>query len=646
MSATSANKENTNSKLVSEALIEIPEHTLLCKIGSGSYGEVWLARHTFGAFRAVKIVSRANFSHQRPYERELSGIQKFEPISRLHEGLMDVLFVGHRRDPDFFYYIMELADDVETGIQIDPSTYRACTMAEIMSGKHILPVRECVSLGLRLASALDFLHGSGLTHRDIKPSNIILAGGVPKLADIGLVTDLGETHSYVGTEGFIAPEGPGTIQADIYSLGKVLYELSTGKDRREYPALPAPRSDPREEREFLELNEILIKACRSDPRQRYDSAVDLQADLQLLQSGNSIKQLRFAQRRLKIATRLALATVIIAAFSLTGYGLAVRTYEREARLRQIADNEARKSGEIARFLENMLSGVGHDVARGLDTKLMNRILDRAAREAQIGLTNFPESKLEVFHALAESYRAVGAFDEAERMFRTNLNLTAQMHGEESLPSAKAMGELANIFTEKEDKSLYPEGVELASKAVLIRKKLLGPEHYDLTELLLILGDLQGRQNKLDEAETSFFQAWQLRRKISGDNDLSTAGALDALAAAVELEGNLEQAKKWFLEVLADRRRWMKETPNADRSLDVAHTAMHLGKHFASQKDHTTAARYFQEALELRKQWLGDHPETLSSLSDLAAALDHSGQSNEAEAFRAEEALLRERLRKP
>jgi len=47
-------------------------------------------------------------------------------------------------------------------------------------------------------------------------------GGQPKLADVGLVADLGNPQSLVGTEGYIPPEGPGTAQADIYSLGKVL----------------------------------------------------------------------------------------------------------------------------------------------------------------------------------------------------------------------------------------------------------------------------------------------------------------------------------------------------------------------------------------------------------------------------------------
>ena len=71
-----------------------------------------------------------------------------------------------------------------------------------------LPPAECVQLGLNLTLALGHLHRHGLIHRDIKPANIIFVGGIPKLADIGLVTSFADACSFVGTEGFIAPEGP------------------------------------------------------------------------------------------------------------------------------------------------------------------------------------------------------------------------------------------------------------------------------------------------------------------------------------------------------------------------------------------------------------------------------------------------------
>src|SRR5690348_17947170 len=89
----------------------IAEHALLCPIASGGYGQVWLARSALGTYRAIKLVHRSNFDHHRPFEREFAGIQRYEPISRCHEGLVDLLQVGRNEAEGYFYYVMELADN-------------------------------------------------------------------------------------------------------------------------------------------------------------------------------------------------------------------------------------------------------------------------------------------------------------------------------------------------------------------------------------------------------------------------------------------------------------------------------------------------------------------------------------------------------
>src|SRR5205814_6814754 len=138
-------------------------------------------------------------------------------------------------------------------------------------------------IALALTTAVGHLHKNGLVHRDIKPSNIIFINGLPKLADIGLVTDTDATLSFVGTPGYIPPEGPGKPQADLYSLGKVLYEMGTGRDRQDFPQLPADLREFSDPGAFVEFNEILLKACESDPRRRYQSACQMHKDLALLQ---------------------------------------------------------------------------------------------------------------------------------------------------------------------------------------------------------------------------------------------------------------------------------------------------------------------------------------------------------------------------
>ena len=257
----------------------VPDHELIRPIGSGSSGQVWLARNALGSYRAVKIVQEQRFQHRRHFEREFNGILKFEPVSRLHDGLVDILQVGRNEAAGYFYCVMELADDVVTGPTIHPPTYSPRTLEQDKARLERLPVSECVRLGTAIASALGFLHKHGLFHRDIKPANIIFVSGLPKLADIGLVTDAPEGRSRAGTEGFLAPEGSGTIRADIYALGKVLYEISTGKDRNEYPALPDMLGRHAETRDFLMLNRIILKACRAKPWQRYQTAEEMMCTL-------------------------------------------------------------------------------------------------------------------------------------------------------------------------------------------------------------------------------------------------------------------------------------------------------------------------------------------------------------------------------
>ena len=262
-----------------QLLPELPDHELLRRIGGGAYGEVWLARNVVKTYRAVKIVFRTKFDQAGPYEREFNGIRKFEPISRSHEGLVDILQIGRNDSAGYFFYVMELADDEHAGQAIDPVHYVPRTLQREIETRGRLPLEECQRIGLSLASALEHLHQHGLVHRDLKPSNIIFVGGIPKLADIGLVTEAGDGVSCVGTPGFIPPEGPGTSQADLFSLGKVLYAITMGKDPREFPDPVTELATLSDREGLLQMNAIILKACQPDRAQRYRSAAEMADDL-------------------------------------------------------------------------------------------------------------------------------------------------------------------------------------------------------------------------------------------------------------------------------------------------------------------------------------------------------------------------------
>jgi WD40 repeat protein len=343
-------------RLVSAPNFSIPDHELIRLIGRGSYGEVWLARSALGTLRAAKVVRKASFDSERPFLREFTGIQKFEPISRSHEALVDILQVGLNSAEGYLYYVMELADDAtaaESGEKHwTAETYEPRTLASEVAKYGPMPVDKAVRLFVNLASCIGHLHRRGLLHRDIKPSNVIFVAGQPKLADIGLVTEADGTRTFVGTEGFIPPEGPGTVSADLYALGKLMYEVVTGKDRHDFPSLPMHRDDPERDRALLELNVVLLKCCEPDLKRRYASADALQADLLILQSGQSIQRLQAFERRLRATRRVALATAALTLLAVAGVfferrreRVAEENLQASERLRIRAERAEREAGE-------------------------------------------------------------------------------------------------------------------------------------------------------------------------------------------------------------------------------------------------------------------------------------------------------------
>jgi serine/threonine protein kinase len=452
----------------------VPDHELLHHIGRGAYGDVWLARNALGALRAVKVVYRARFKDDRPYEREFHGILKYEPISRSHEGLVQVLHAGRDEARGCFYYVMELADaeseqvgkwesekvgsDRPASVSLahfptcPPASYSPRTLRSDLAGQERLPPVEAAQFVLRLAGALGHLHAHGLVHRDIKPSNVIFVGGQPKLADIGLVTDMGSSHSFVGTEGFIPPEGPGTPQADLYGLGKLLYELATGRDRMDFPQLPplanlkagrasrlpgerasasGPSALPRsagaggtpalldssaDAEALLELNEVMTRACAPEPRHRYANATELQAELNLFLAGRSLRRARHVERNLARLKKFAVAACVLLALGAGALWFAGNE-ARHAREKEREANDRARAEAVGREKETALRRRAEAAEQQTEQQLYTALLEQARATVRSGergqrvraldalrraaaISNTVELRREVFAALA------------------------------------------------------------------------------------------------------------------------------------------------------------------------------------------------------------------------------------------------------
>ena len=173
------------------------------------------------------------------------------------------------------------------------------TLAHLLARRRKLPPSEAAALARQAALGLQHAHDAGLVHRDIKPQNLLLReGGVLKIADFGIaraaeISRLTQLGTVLGTASYLSPEqalgedvGP---QADIYSLGAVLYELLTGQPPYEFSSLAELAEKQRtgtivpvrdvESAVPDRLEAIVMRCLARDPRFRPSSAAELADEL-------------------------------------------------------------------------------------------------------------------------------------------------------------------------------------------------------------------------------------------------------------------------------------------------------------------------------------------------------------------------------
>ncbi len=172
--------------------------------------------------------------------------------------------------------------------------------------REVIPVPEILQLGVKIGSALETAHRSGLLHRDIKPSNILLTTfGAPVLADFGIAAAVSGRDSddevFAMSVPWSAPEivderVSGSVSAEVWGLGATIYSLLAGRSpferpgggqnsrdqlksrirRAAYTPIGRPDIPPR-------LEQVLARSMSRDPQARHASAAELAHDLQLVQ---------------------------------------------------------------------------------------------------------------------------------------------------------------------------------------------------------------------------------------------------------------------------------------------------------------------------------------------------------------------------
>ena len=175
------------------------------------------------------------------------------------------------------------------------------TLNDLLARVHPLPEPDAAKIASRICEALDYMHANEIVHRDMKPQNIMLCNdGSIRIMDFGIAKSLASRRltfvgftPTMGTPDYMAPEqvkgSRGDNRTDIYSLGAILYEMTTGEvpfggDSPYVIMNSRVTGDPVAPRKINPkltpvIEEIILHAMERDPKRRYQSAAEMKREL-------------------------------------------------------------------------------------------------------------------------------------------------------------------------------------------------------------------------------------------------------------------------------------------------------------------------------------------------------------------------------
>lgn len=629
---------------------------LLREIGAGGMGAVYLAERADAAYQqqaAVKLI-RADLASddlrkrfQR--ERQLLATLSHPHIARLLDG-----GVAEDGQP---YLIMEYVD----GQPID----EYCR-------QRALGIDERLQLFLAVCDAVVHAHRRLVIHRDLKPSNVLVSsGGVVKLLDFGIAKPIDDTaHTLTGVRLYspryaspeqIQGEAVG-ISSDVYSLGVLLYVLLSGSspygddetsrtelERRVIAHAPPPPSAvaPAHWRRRLrgDLDVIVMMALRKEPARRYADVAALAADLQRHLGGQPVHAApdsvgyragKFLRRNAIAATVAGVAAILLVAATIISTSLWWQ-----------ADRAQRQARQVSAFLQETLSSLDPEVARGRDTALLRDLIDKAAGQLDAGFAGSPDVAADLHRTLGVSYRSIAHYDEATG----HLERAATYR-----PDDVAI--LTDLGTTHFAAGRYEESISVLEEALArkptpwiryhLGRVLEAVGRYDEAEVFLrtAVAGIDSAGLAMAQRGLGNFLIYNRQQHAEAESLLTAALSLDppglerptiltALATSHRYRGELASADSLQRAALADYRQLL-----ADDHPTVANAKDQLATILQHRGDLDGAEILFREAVKAMRTGLGsDHRDVATSLNNLAGVLRLTGQHAEAESLFVEAARI-------
>jgi serine/threonine protein kinase/Flp pilus assembly protein TadD len=446
------------------------------ELGQGGMGVVYLAHRADRAFdlrvaiKTIAVPGRPDLSDRFESERRI--------LARLRHPNIAHILDGGTTDGGLPYVVMEYIEGEPLDVYCD---------------RERLTTDRRLALFLQVCDGVEHAHRNLVVHRDIKPSNILVTeDGTVKLLDFGvakLLDDEGQSIASTATLSgaraltpeYASPEQirlePATTTSDVYSLGVMLYELLTGirpydiPDRTPQTLLrvvcetdaPAPSrmaerrttgpvaqarhtTAPRLAKRLRgDIDNIVLKALRKEPDQRYGSVGALAADIRSHLAGEPIRAraltLSYLLGRFVRRHRIpVIAATLVVVSLMFGAAATVWQFMRASREAERATVEAARTEKMNDFLESLLTVPDPILGMSKDATLVD-LVDYATARLEHDFADDPGIRGSLRRTLASTYLNLGQIELAEGQFRLALDEHRQSYGSghfETLQSERLM----------------------------------------------------------------------------------------------------------------------------------------------------------------------------------------------------------------
>ena len=671
----------------------IGRYKLLQQIGEGGCGVVYMAEQEEPVRRrvALKVIKLGMDTKNviARFEAERQALAMMD-----HPNIAKVFDAG-ATETGRPYFVMELVRGIKITDFCDRQNLRARERLDLF-----IQVCQAVQHAHQKGIIHRDIKPSNIlvTVGDVAPVPKVIDFGIAKATTDQRLTDktvFTAFEQFIGTPAYMSPEqaemnelGVDT-RSDIYSLGILLYELLTGTTpfsakelmrvgldeirriiREQEPARPSTRlstmaapdltevakhrqTEPAKLTGLVrgELDWIVMKSLEKDRSRRYETANGLAMDVQRYLADEPVlarptsKLYRFQKmvRRHKMAF-VAVGAVLAALL----IGLGISTYlffcekrekERVTAAQMATEVEAEKSKQVAQFLEEMLEGVGPEVAQGRDTALMRAILNKTEARIAQELKAQPEVEARLYSTLGGVYDQLDDYAKAEAMCRAAILLQQSVAGKDDESVVQLIHHLGLV--QGQQGNLV--GAEKSLRQVLAaEEKLTGKENPEVIETMANLAEILQQRGDLPGAENLLRDALTRTTKSPGLQQTQSALLLDELGLLLWSRGDLSGAEASLTESLSRRKSAFGEM-----NPEVAVALGNIGLVRWERGNLRGAEEAQRQALEIRKKLFGEeHTQVANSLNNLALVLSDESDFAGAEAAQRQSLAIETKLAGP